>query len=146
MRHVVLSGWSNWLGALTLGCMAALATGCGAKGTATGDVFGEVVTQGKPVTAGYVRFFPEGGGEPVAGAIGADGKFRASGVPVGRCKVAVETQAFKGLSAPPPAIAKQVMGARPVYVPIPGKYETPQASGLEFEVKKGNNDYDIKVD
>jgi len=66
--------------------------------------------------------------------------FRATGIPVGRSKVAIETGGSKQLTPPPPAIAKQMGGLRPKYVPIPPKYEKPETSGLQYDVKEGVNE------
>src|SRR5262245_60847108 len=120
--------------------------GCGGRAAPTGEVHGKVVYQDKPVTAGIVKFVPEAGGEPVTTSLGPDGTYRATGVPVGRCKVAIETLQFKKLTEPPKAIAKQIKpGGRPVYVPIPAKYEKPESSGLNLEVQKGHNPFDIEL-
>src|SRR5262245_45864115 len=101
------------------------AIGCGGEANKTGDVPGGVTYNCKSVTAGTVKFFPESGGEPVGTLINPDGTYRATGIPVGPAKVAVETLEFKNLTPPPPGIAKQLGGARAKYVPIPEKYEKP---------------------
>jgi hypothetical protein len=118
--------------ALALGLVA---TGCGGKGV--GEVTGTVTHKGQPVTAGAVKFVPEGGGDPVETPLGPDGTYRATGVPVGRSRVAVETLKFKAMTPPPAGLAKQMGGPRPVYVPIPEKYEKPDTSELSVEVKDG---------
>jgi hypothetical protein len=112
------------------------AAGCGSKMPPTGEVAGKVTTNGKAVTAGTVKFYPEAGGEPVATELGPDGTYRATGVPVGKCRVAVETAHFKNLATPPPGIAKQLGGPRTKYVPTPAKYEKPDTSGKMVEVQK----------
>jgi hypothetical protein len=123
---------------------ACFTAGCGGR-AATGEVYGKVTYNSKPVTAGTVKFFPEDGGEPVGSAIGVDGTYRATGVPVGRSKVAIETLHFKQLTPPPPGIAKQLGGPRTKYVPIPGKYERPDTSGLAVEVELGKKPFDIEL-
>ncbi len=132
------------LGALG-GVAALVLAGCGGA-AGIGDAYGKVTNGGKPVTAGVVKFFPESGGTPVTGSISPDGSYRASGVPAGRCKVAVETLEFKHMAAPPKELAKQIHVARPVYVPIPTKYEKPESSGLEVEIKRGENAIELSVD
>jgi len=112
----------------------------------TGEVYGKVTYNGKLVTAGMVKFFPEEGGEPISTSLGPDGTYRATGVPVGRAKLAIETLAFKTLTPPPPGIAKQLGGPRTTYVPIPPKYEQPDTSGLAFDVERGTKPYDIVLD
>ena len=120
------------------------AIGCGGS-TKTGEVYGKVTYNGKAVTAGTVKFFPEGGGEPVGTALGPDGTYRATGVPVGPAKVAIETRHFKNLTPPPPGIAKQLGGPQTKYVPIPEKYEKPATSELTFEVTAEAKEWPIEL-
>src|SRR5262245_20911883 len=135
--------------AAAVGWVACFLAGCGGGPPPTGEVYGTVtVKQGenmKPVTAGVVKFFPEAGGQPVTTALGPDGTYRATGIPVGRAKVAIETLPFKDLTPPPPAIAKQLGGPRTRYVPIPPKYEQPDSSGLTVEVEQGKKLFDIPL-
>jgi hypothetical protein len=127
---------------LLIDCMA----GCGSKVKPTGEVHGKVSYNGKPVTAGNVKFFPEAGGEPVFSTILPDGTYRVTGIPVGRAKVAIETLAFKGhITPPPPGMAKMMNAPLPKYVPIPEKYEQPDTSGLTFEVEKTAKPWDIEL-
>jgi hypothetical protein len=131
---------------VAVGWVVCVAAGCKSKVPASGEVYGKVTSGGKQVTAGFVKFFPEGGGEPVSSSIGPDGSYRATGVPVGHAKVAIETLEFKDLTPPPPGIAKQLGGPRTKYVAIPAKYETAETSGLSCEVKKGAIEWDINLD
>jgi hypothetical protein len=132
---LVAAGW-------VVCCMA----GCGGGPPPTGEVHGKVMYKDQPVTAGIVNFFPEAGGEPVTTSLGPSGTYRATGVPVGRSKVAIETLQFKKMTGPPKDIAKLIKpGGRPVYVPIPAKYEKPESSGLTVEVQKGENPFDIEL-
>jgi hypothetical protein len=121
-------------------------TGCGSKVKPTGEVHGKVTYNGKPVTAGNVKFFPEPGEEPVLTLIAPDGTYRITGVPVGRSKVAIETLHLKGhITPPPPGMAKMMNAPQPKYVEIPRKYEQPDSSGLTFEVEKGAKPWDIEL-
>jgi hypothetical protein len=131
------------LAAIWVACFTA---GCGPRVAPTGEVYGKVTYNGKPVTAGNVKFYPEAGGEPVGTSLAPDGTYRATGVPVGRCKVAIETLSFKGhISGPPPNMAKMVNAPQPKYVEIPRKYEEPTTSGLTIEVEKGQKPWDIEL-
>jgi hypothetical protein len=126
--------------------LAFLTAGCGSKEKPTGEVFGKVTVGGKPVTAGMVKFVPhDKDREPMTTGLGPDGSYRATGVPVGLCSVAVETAMFKNLTPPPPAIAKQLGGPRTKYVPIPEKYERVETSGLSVEVDRGKKQLDIEI-
>src|SRR5262245_29550919 len=124
----------TWKAALALAGLVVVFAGCGRGGPAAGEVAGKVSVGGKPVTAGVVKFVPDAG-EPVGASLGPDGTYRATGVPAGRSRVAIETLQFKNLTPPPPAMAKQMGGPRAQYVPIPAKYEKPDTSGLSVEVR-----------
>ena len=126
------------------GCLSCVA-GCGSRTRPEGEVSGRVRVNGNPVTAGIVKFFPEDGGTPVGTALRADGTYRATGVPAGRSRVAIETLAFARLTPPPPALDKQLGGPRLRYVPIPPRYERPDTSGLSLEVRRGRASFDIDL-
>jgi hypothetical protein len=129
-----------------VGCVVGFPAGCGSRVKPQGEVSGTVKINGQLVTAGEVVFFPEAGGEPVRTGLGPDGTFRATGIPTGRSRVAIETLPFRQLTPPPPEIAKQLGGPRTKYVPIPEKYERPETSGLQFDVKKGvNEEWNIQL-
>jgi hypothetical protein len=126
--------------------LAGVTAGCGTKEKPRGEVYGKVTVGGKPVTAGFVKFVPEAAGEePVSSGLGPDGTYRATGIPLGRSKVAIETLMFKDLTPPPPAIAKQLGGPRTKYVPIPDRYERTESSGLSVEVERGKKLFDIEI-
>jgi hypothetical protein len=116
--------------------MIVLLAGCGSGLPPTGEVVGKVTVDGKPVTAGTVKFYPAKG-DPVPTELGVDGTFRATGVPVGKARVAVETIHFRNLASPPPGIAKQLGGPRIKYVPTPEKYAKPDSSELQVDVQDG---------
>jgi hypothetical protein len=128
------------------GWVVCFTAGCGPRVTPTGEVYGKVTVNGQAVTAGNVKFFPEAGGEPVGTALSPDGTYRATGVPVGRAKVAIETISFKGhITPPPPGMAKMMNAPLPKYVAIPEKYEQPTTSGLAIDVEKGKKPWDIEL-
>jgi len=130
---------------VAFGWVAVFAAGCSGKENRTGEVHGKVTYNGKAVTAGVVKFFPESGGEPVEASIGPEGSYRATGVPVGRSKVAIETLRFKQLTPPPAGIAKQLGGPQTKYVPIPEKYEKSTSSELTFDVIEGVMEWPIEL-
>jgi hypothetical protein len=121
--------------------LAALAVGCGRQKPTT-EVQGKVTYNDKPVTAGMLKFVPDSG-EPVQVSIGIDGTYRATDLPPGKYRVAVETLAFRNLKPPPPNM--KVGGGRPVYVPIPGKYEKPDTSGLTYTAEQKKDEWNIEL-
>jgi hypothetical protein len=116
--------------------------GCGGE-NARGDLVGTVWRNGQPVTAGTLVFIGEGG-TPLKVNIDPQGRYRASALPVGKYRVAVETSAFKRLT-PPPAKSKS-NAPQPVYVAVPKKFESVETSGLAQEVKSGETAWDIVCD
>jgi hypothetical protein len=124
--------------------LVALAAGCGGGSGPRAEVHGKVLYNGGLVTAGNVQFHPESGGPAVSAAAGGDGLYRVTGLTPGRYKVAIETRLFKNLAPPPKALGKITTG-RPVYVPIPDRYEKAESSGLTYEVQSGDNAWDIEL-
>ena len=96
-------------------------------------VSGRVTYAGKPLTAGYVFFFPSS-----APAISCSGRLQDDGsfifeAPIGLAKVCINTSNAKK------ALPDQ-------YVEIPVKYIDPEASGLMYEVKDGEKNSDANFD
>jgi hypothetical protein len=121
----------------TLACL-----GCGGKSSlATATVKGTVVYQGKPLTEGTIQFVPERG--PAAnGRIGPDGTFTASipddgGAIAGPNQIAI-TATREGQAIPGERV-KSVVWL------IPEKFGSPGSSGLNCEVKEGENVYKIEL-
>ncbi|AMV29612.1 hypothetical protein VT84_34780 [Gemmata sp. SH-PL17] len=129
-------------------CLAFLAglgvLGCGSK-TPTGEVYGTVTYKNAPVSAGTVKFIPEKG-EPVSADLGPDGTYRATGVPAGKAKIAIETIRFKNLTPPPAGMAKMMGGPKMHYVPIPDKYEKAETTDLSVDVIDGKKEWKITLE
>jgi hypothetical protein len=123
----------------------AFVVGCGPKLPPTGEVYGKVTYKEKAVTAGTVKFTPAGGGDPVTTELGADGSYRATGVPLGPMKVSIETLHFKNLTPPPKGMEKQMGGSRLHYVPIPDRYEKAATSDLSVDVSEGKKEWNIEL-
>ncbi len=82
----------------------------------------------------------------------ATGKYRIENAPVGEVKVAVNTEAAKGMLMGkmmsgyyngPEAKAKKV--SPPRTIDVPAKYAKPETSGLTTTVNRGENTYDIVI-
>jgi hypothetical protein len=130
--------------------------GCGARGTVSGKVY----YQDKVVTGGRVFFVAEGyRGES---EIGADGSYSISNVPAGQVKIFLSTDEARnagrpsGLPMPPKDKVPEEAANNPIYnktskpsgikyVEIPKIYNDPESSGLTYDVKGGDQEYDIKL-
>ncbi len=88
-----------------------------------GQVTGHVTLDGKPVAGGEIGFLGADG-RTFKGTLGADGTYEVKGLPPGTFKVTI-----KGDKA----------------VTVPKKYAEPSTSALTFEVRAGNNAYDINL-
>lgn len=119
--------------------------GCagGASGPKTGQVSGTVTYQGKPVSGVTVVFHPSSG--PVAtGTTDDSGEFQlmtskpGDGAPVGMCKVTISAPTPVGESDP--AAAEKAAAEAAAQSKIPAKYQSPDSSGLTYDVKEGQND------
>lgn len=124
-----------------------LLVGCSGGGNLdTAPVTGVVTLDGKPVTSGLVRFWPEGG-RTAEGYLGDDGKFvlrtyeDADGATLGTHKVTVTHVSNEKPQEPDydkPEVFRRRSRDKP---PIPLKYDNPEASGLTFEVKAGEENF-----
>jgi hypothetical protein len=110
----------------------------------TGDVRGNVMYKGLPLTAGVIRFV---GARVHAAVISPDGSYEVRDVPVGAYKVAIEVAprvaidrkpGRPGIHAMPEPRAEQML--------IPQKYGNADTSGLQCRVSKGQNSFDIRLD
>lgn len=138
-------------------CGLLLVEGCGGgKGT----VSGKVSYQGKPVRGGNVAFIPEAG-SPVNSPIEADGTYTIRKIPPGNVKITVETDSFRpplekavarggdakflkqNLEKMNPQMADPERAKR--YVRIPPQYRDPRQTNLSYEVKSGEQEYNIDL-
>jgi len=106
-------------------------------------VSGHVMVDGNRLGPGTVVFAPVGDGKPATGSIDAGGSYsmntsRELGLAPGKYKVAVSIrevpQDVKRGDRPPPG-----------KLLIPERYEQNTTSGLEYEVKSGQNTIDIEL-
>jgi hypothetical protein len=106
-------------------------------------VSGQVTLDGNNIGPGMVVFAPEGGGKPATGSIESDGSYtmntsRDVGLAAGTYKVAVSVREM-------PQNVKRGDRPPPGKLLIPEKYEQSTTSGLEYEVKPGDNTIDIEL-
>ena len=85
----------------------------------TGDVTGRVTYRGEPVATGWIEFEPVGGtvGNVRTARLGADGRFAASGVAVGRNQVKISR-------ANPPLPDKYSTGDTVLFIDVRARTET----------------------
>lgn len=81
-----------------------------------------------------------------------EGKYKVPSVPLGLVKIGVDTEAMRGevisrnmASAykGPDGKMKEEQAKKLKFVPVPAKYADPETSGLEFEIIKGSNTFNI---
>jgi hypothetical protein len=129
---------TRWLLAVGLAAATVGTGGCG--GEPVGMVSGLVTLDGKPVDGGTVSFLPPAGGVPVTTLIGSDGRYVASGVPVGEVMVGVQAPGDDS-GAAGEIIKNQGAKGGPQQAPpkpavrFPDRYADPSTSGLKVTVK-----------
>lgn len=141
----------------------ALLVGCGGTGTVSGTV--SYKPKNKNLVAGTVMVMTQDGAA-FYGDINHDGTYRVEGVPTGPTKVTISSPdpkanpnagaghgAPKGAAGKPTRTGAAGASAPPLdpnllkdWFPIPAKYGDATASGLTFDVKKGDNTFNIALD
>ncbi len=135
----------RFAGSLVASCLLFSFVGCGTadRGLEKAPVSGVVTYKGEPVGKGSV-VFQHTSGEVVAGALDAEGKYKAE-VPVGENQVLVQSrddETFDEVGVP--------SGHKGMTMPgktrIPEHYSAFDSSKLKFDVKQGDNTYDIPLE
>jgi hypothetical protein len=131
------------LAAALAGGLFLLPSGCGVFENA-GTVSGTVRYKGQPLTEGSVSFVSEKG-QVATGSIDKSGHYVVSRVPVGPAKVTVQVVSSEG---PPPmsfvGAAKPEQGTA-TGSKIPLRYGMAATSGLQHNVTKGKQQFDIDL-
>ncbi len=127
---------ASWLILLVISALGV--PGCG-PGRERGTLTGTVTFQGRPVTDGEVFFYDDADAVYMTASIKPDGTFEVvtaegKGIWAGNYRVAV---------APRRVDPEIGVPTQPTVIPrpsdIPPRYWTPKTSGIEFEVKEGEN-------
>lgn len=131
------------LGALVVGIP--LLAGCGQTHETLYPVSGKVTFQGKPVSAGIIRFSNKKVGIDITAPLCADGGYemimaRGSGLPTGAYQVSVLPPRFDL-----PIGAKPPFPKTPKCLDIPEQYRLPLTSGLTMTVKSEINRFDVDM-
>jgi hypothetical protein len=158
---------------LLVGCFAsALVLGCGSTSDAfpSAKVTGKVEYNGKALKNGTVVFMLQGQTEKTGAAqIRQDGTYEISDAPIGMNQIMVKAASggssapggdeknsnspYAGVNAPknakipgmPPGTPYNKTAPNIKPDKFPGKYNAVESSGLTFDVKKGNNTYNIEL-
>ena len=129
--------------ALSVVGTASLVAGCGSRHGDLGMVSGRVTFQGEPVSQAVVVFSSAETGVHIQAEVDQDGRYEmhgiaAQGMPPGTYHVAVE---------PPPVdlpVGPIPKGFQmPKYPKIPAKYRSVDTSRLEYQIRSGDNQFDI---
>jgi hypothetical protein len=111
-----------------LAALLATSLGCGPKQKADPNrttVSGNVTFDGKPLRGGNITFALANGN--IASTVSLnEGHYSTNRVPIGLNQVSIETESLK-------------YGSPGLYVKIPDNYTDPTKSGLQAEIKPGEN-------
>lgn len=119
-----------------------VALGCGPS---TGDVTGTVTYKKKPVRLGNVMLLPDKG-SPTYADLKDDGTFTASKLPFGSYRVTVTSpDPARPVMVKGESVAKPKGPADPRWFALPANASDPEKSGLRFEVTRGANNWEVKV-
>jgi hypothetical protein len=108
----------------------AICIGCGPQKQIVKDraiASGTVTFDGKALQGGTLRFLSQDGTVNASAMIAEGGKYSTDRASVGKNKVSVDTESLK-------------FGNAAAYVAIPTKYTSPNTSGIEVELKPGENE------
>ena len=131
--------------------------GCGESLGPSGSVSGTAKTKGANLKAGTLVMFTMENGTIASGTVGEDGTYvlKIIGnavpekIPVGNYKVAVNVPAAGAVQTEAEYEAMMNSGGKPPEsekdTSVPAKYTSGQTSGLVFEVKEGENKFDIDL-
>lgn len=138
------------------GILIVCVMGCGQRAYEIPDsgatLEGSVTYDGKPVPMALIVVRSE---TATADArIVEPGKYKVPSVPIGKVKIAVDTDAMRGelmsrsmaqAYKGPGGQSSAEAGKKLSFIAVPGKFADPDSSGITFEIKKGANTFDIVI-
>jgi hypothetical protein len=126
-----------WAGATVSLLLALVCCGC-RPADRPGHLTGKVRFRGKELPSGTVCFLGANGKKKYA-PIAEDGTYKVAGVPQGTARVGVESHPRlpPGFGGPRPG--------EPGTIVLPPHYTKPETSGLTYEVKGGQETFDIDL-
>jgi hypothetical protein len=111
---------------------------------------GAITLNGKPIPLALIIVRSENATSDFV--VREEGKYKVPSVPLGLVKIGVDTEAMRGevisrsmanAYKGPDGKIKEEQVKKFKFIPVPIKYADPDTSGLEFEIKKGSNTFDI---
>ena len=111
---------------------------------------GAITLNGKPIPLALIIVRSENATSDFV--VREEGKYKVPSVPLGLVKIGVDTEAMRGevisrsmanAYKGPDGKIKEEQAKKLKFIPVPIKYADPDTSGLEFEIKKGSNTFDI---
>lgn len=138
------------------GILVICVMGCGQRAYEIPDsgatLEGSITYDGKPVPMALIVVRSE---TATADArIVEPGKYKVPSVPIGKVKIAVDTDAMRGelmsrsmaqAYKGPGGQSSAEAGKKLSFIAVPGKFADPDSSGITFEIKKGANTFDIVI-
>lgn len=137
--------------AIGLALGALVLSGCGGQaGPRTYPVTGTVTQDGKPLADAAITFHPVGQGQPAAAKSDAAGRYQTSALP-GRYRVTIAkfvSEQQTGAAASSGEYQEEAPETTPAPSRniLPAKYADPGTSGIEVEVKAGDNNFDFRIE
>ena len=138
---------------LLLFCVV-MATGCGQVAHEIPDtgatLEGSITLNGNPIPLALIIVRSQSATSD--SVVREEGKYKVPSVPLGLVKIGVDTEAMRGevisrsmanAYKGPDGKIKEEQAKKLKFIPVPIKYADPDTSGLEFEIKKGSNTFDI---
>jgi hypothetical protein len=138
------------------GILVICVMGCGQRAYEIPDsgatLEGSVTYDGKPVPMALIVVRSETASADAR--IVEPGKYKVPSVPIGKVKIAVDTDAMRGelmsrsmaqAYKGPGGQSSAEAGKKLSFIAVPGKFADPDSSGITFEIKKGANTFDIVI-
>jgi hypothetical protein len=131
---------SRLVGGLVLCILLPLLAGCG---RGWGNVSGKVTYKGQALPKGTITFFDETN-QAVSSGIGADGSYAVSKVAAGKVKIAVALPMPIFMAGDKEGAARAA-AERKKLPNLPARYADYEKSGLDREVKRGDQTLDLDL-
>jgi hypothetical protein len=125
-----------------------LALGCGSP---TGAVSGKITVGSKPLPRGLITFLPQTGNRDPFNAAIVNGEYRREGVPCGKALIAIIGSDTTSETGPPKKTGRSDLNPTPKprwgqkMIIVPARYHSPDKSGFQIDIKKGENTFNADL-